>query len=129
MSNLLTPILNCWVYLLLIKWMKRLVFCFFLALLSIMHSAPIFAQDFESYMYEWNDKRELATQYLLEAEKALKEGDKTTGCTKQRKASKYGIEATESLIKAMKIHGSIDGLENFESGLNKWRELGDFCGE
>ena len=36
-------------------------------------------------------------------------------------------EATESLIKAMRINGSSDGLENFESGLNKWRELGDFC--
>ena len=92
-----------------------------------MQSAPIFAQDFESYMYEWNDKRELATQYLLEAEKALKEGDKTTGCTKQRKASKYGIEATESLIKAFEESASTDDLSNIIAGLNKWQELKDFC--
>ena len=79
-------------------------------------------------MNEWDEKRELATQYLIDAEKAIKAGDKTNGCLKQRKASDYGIEATESLIKAMKINGSTDGLKNFESALNKWREIGDFCG-
>ena len=107
--------------------MKNFITGFLLALLLSAQSAMAFAVDFESYMQEWNDKRELATQYLLDAEKALKEGDEATGCVAQRKASKYGIEATESLIKAMKINGSTDGLENFESGLNKWKELGDFC--
>ena len=69
----------------------------------------------------------MATQYLYQAEKFLKEGNKEKGCANQKKASKYGIEATQSLIKAMKINGSTYGLANFESGLNKWRELGDFC--
>ena len=86
-----------------------------------------FANDFETYMRAWDDKRTMATEFLLDAEKALKQGDKANGCASQRKASKYGIEATESLIKAMKINGSTEGLEGFESGLNKWRELGDFC--
>tara|TARA_B100000700_G_C14564696_1_gene632744 strand:+ start:361 stop:648 length:288 start_codon:yes stop_codon:yes gene_type:complete len=85
------------------------------------------AEDFQTHMNEWNEKRVLASQYLLDAEKFLKEGDKAKGCSKQREASQYGIQATESLIKAMKINDSTDGLENFESGLKKWRELGDFC--
>ena len=107
--------------------MKSFLSGFLLLLLITIQNAPAFAEDFESYMHEWNEKRELATQYLLEADKALREGDEVTGCITQRKASKYGIEATKSLIKAMRINGSTDGLENFESGLNKWKELGDFC--
>ena len=85
------------------------------------------AKEYRAYMKEWEENRELATQYLLEAETALKEGLKDLGCNKQHKASVYGIKATQSLIKAMKANGSTDGIENFESGLNKWRELGDFC--
>ena len=100
---------------------------FLFVLLTISSTSSVFAEDFETYMKIWDEKRELATQYLFYAEKSLKEGDKATSCFNQRKASKYGIEATESLIMAMKINGSTDGLESFESGLNKWRELGDFC--
>jgi len=107
--------------------MKNLLIGFLFVLLIAFLGDPAFAENFDMYMQEWNEKRELATQYLLDAEKALKEGDEATACITQRRASKYGIEATESLIKAMKINGSTDGLENFESGLNKWRELGDFC--
>ena len=107
--------------------MKCLLVSCLIVLLITIQSAAAFAKGFESYMQEWNEKRELATQYLSEADRALKEGDEVTGCITQRKASKYGIEATKSLIKAMKINGSTDGLENFESGLNKWKELGDFC--
>ena len=107
--------------------MQSFLVCSLLLLLITFQSTEAFAGDFELYMQEWNSKRELATQYLLDAEKALKEGDEATGCATQRKASQYGIEATESLIKAMKINGSIDGLDNIKSGLNKWRELKDFC--
>ncbi len=87
----------------------------------------VLADDFETYINEWNKKSELATHYLLKAEKFLKEGNKSKGCSNQKKASEYGINATESLIKAIKINGSTDGLDVFESGLNKWRELRDFC--
>ena len=107
--------------------MKILIVFFLVVLLMNTQNMQAFANDFETYMREWNNKRELATQYLLDAEKALKEGDEATGCVNQRKASQYGIEATKSLIEAMKINGSTDGLDNIESGLNKWRELGDFC--
>ena len=109
----------------------HLFLSFILILLSISPfvalSSSAIANDFNSYMKVWEEKRTLATELLLDAEKALKQGDKTNSCASQRKASKYGIEATESLIKAMKINGSTEELQAFESGLNKWRELGDFC--
>ena len=109
--------------------MKKLFASFLLVLLLTTQIKPAYAvvKDFELYMKDWNDKRELATQYLLEAEEAFKEGDEAIGCVIQRKASKYGIEATQSLIIAMKLNGSDQGVENFEYGLNKWKELGDFC--
>ena len=107
--------------------MKSIFTCFFLILLIVFHSTQAFAKDFDAFMLEWNENRELASQYLLAAEKALKEGDKNLGCANQQKASKYGVEATRSLIRAMKSIGSTDGIENFEAGLNKWKELGDFC--
>ena len=96
-------------------------------LLLFSHNASALAEDFETYMKEWDDKRDLATKYLQKAEKSLKGGDKANGCINQKKAGIYGIEATEALIKAMKINGSKDALEGFESGLNKWKELRDFC--
>ncbi len=78
-------------------------------------------------MKEWDEKRELASKYLQEAEKSLKEGDALAGCSSQREASRYGIEATEALIKAMEANGSKNEIENLKAGLNKWKELGDFC--
>ena len=78
-------------------------------------------------MGDWESKKTIASEYLKQAENAFKEGDELTGCSFQRKASLYGIEATKSLISAMEVNGTKDGLENLEGGLNKWRELGDFC--
>ena len=84
-------------------------------------------EDFSINMQTWNQKKELASQYLEEAENQFKNGDELAGCVAQQQAGDYGIEATESLIKAMELNGSTDGIENLRSGLNKWRELRDFC--
>ena len=84
-------------------------------------------EDFKLYMQIWDEKKEMASQYLYEAENSFKQGDELEGCASQQKAGEYGIDATKALIKAMKINGSDDGLENLESGLRKWRELKDFC--
>ena len=82
---------------------------------------------FQGYMDVWNEKRGLASKYLLEAEVALKEGDVLTGCATQKIASQYGVEATESLIQAIKLKGTSQEVENLQSGLNKWKEIGDYC--
>ena len=84
-------------------------------------------QDFRNYMDTWNEKIKLASQYLDEAESELKNGDAIQGCIKQKKAAGYGIEATESLIKAFQANGSKNGIENIKTGLKKWEELRDFC--
>ena len=46
-----------------------------------------------------------------------------SACATQKEASEFGISATESLIAAMKINGTMDSLENLKAGLNKWKEI------
>ena len=84
-------------------------------------------QDFSNYMDTWNEKIKLASQYLEEAENELKNGDAIQGCINQKKAAGFGIEATESLIKAFQANGSQNDIENIKTGLKKWKELRDFC--
>ena len=83
--------------------------------------------EFDKYMNIWTEKSQLASSFLLRAENAFKDGDELKGCAAQQKASSYGIEATKALIIAMKLSGSQDGLDNLETGMNKWKELRDFC--
>ena len=83
--------------------------------------------EFQKYILKWEEKRELASKTLIEAEEAFKASDELTGCVAQQKAGEYGVAATEALIMAMKVNGSTDGLENLEAGLNKWKELRDIC--
>ncbi|WP_320674172.1 hypothetical protein [Prochlorococcus sp. MIT 1341] len=84
-------------------------------------------EDFMKYMQVWDEKRDLASKYLEEAESEFKAGDELSGCASQQKAAEYGIDATNALLKAMKMNSSADGIENIESGLRKWQELRDFC--
>ncbi len=83
--------------------------------------------NFDKYMNDWNEKRDIASRMLSEAELAFKSGDELNGCIAQRQASKYGIEATESLINALKTQDTTEGIENIKLGLNKWKELGESC--
>ncbi len=83
--------------------------------------------DFQSHINNWNEKIKLASDYLNKAEEELKSGDAIQGCIKQKQAANFGIEATESLIKAFKENGSKGDIENFQTGLEKWKELRDFC--
>ncbi len=85
------------------------------------------AEKYKYYLDNWNQKIKIASESLENAEKELKNGNEIQACIKQREAADYGIEATESLIMAFKISGSTDDLSNIESGLNKWKELKDFC--
>ena len=83
--------------------------------------------EFEMYLSDFYQKQERASKILKQIETDLKEGSNERICARQRKAARYGIEATESLIKAFKINGSKAELENLQAGLNKWRELRDNC--
>ncbi len=84
-------------------------------------------EEFDVNFNEWNEKRELASRLLLDAEESFKMGDELNGCVSQHKASQYGIEATQALIRAMKLSRTENGLEDLQIGLNKWRELGESC--
>ena len=78
-------------------------------------------------MKDWDEKINLASQFLDKAEQSLKNGDALQACSDQSKASEYGIAGTRSLIKAFEISGTTDDLSNLESGINKWKEIGEYC--
>ena len=82
---------------------------------------------FEIYLNDFYQKQEKASKLLREIETDLKDGSRERVCARQREAASYGIEATESLIKAFKLNGSKTEMENLQAGLDKWRELRDYC--
>ncbi len=108
--------------------MKRLFplllisFLFFSSVLSVNAES-----EFEMYLIDFYQKQEKASKILKEIETDLKDGSRDRVCARQREAANYGIEATESLIKAFKINGSKTEMENLQAGLDKWRELRDYC--
>ena len=82
---------------------------------------------FEMSLSDFYQKQEKASKILKEIETDLKDGSRDRVCARQREAASYGIEATESLIKAFKTNGSESQMENLQAGLDKWRELRDYC--
>lgn len=101
-----------------------LIFSFFLFFSLI----PVKANtEFEMYLSEFYQKQERASQILKEIETNLKDGSRQNLCARQKEAAIIGIEATESLIKAFEVNGSKNQGENLQAGLDKWRELRDYC--
>ena len=82
---------------------------------------------FEIYLNDFYQKQDKASKILKEIEKELKDGSRYKVCARQKEAANYGIEATESLINAFKANGSLSQIENLQAGLEKWRELRDYC--
>ena len=108
--------------------MKRL-FPLLLISLVLLFSSVISANaesEFEMYLNDFYQKQEKASKILREIETELKDGSKDRVCERQREAASYGIEATESLIKAFKTKDP-KTMDSLQSGLDKWRELKDFC--
>ena len=109
--------------------MKRLLILsltFYLFLFFFLKSVKA-ETEFEMYLSDFYQKQDKASKILKEIEIDLKDGSRDKVCARQREAAKYGIEATESLIKAFKINGSKIEMENLQAGLNKWKELRDYC--
>ena len=108
--------------------MRKLVLITFVLLSFLTVLVPVNANtEFETHMNDFYKKQEMASNLLKELETDLKAGSRETVCARQKKAAIYGIEATESLIKAFKISGTTTQLDNIQSGLNKWKELRDYC--
>ena len=109
--------------------MKRL-FLISLTFVVLLFSSviPVSAEsEFEIYLSDFYQKQEKASKILKEIETDLKDGSRDRVCARQREAANYGIKATESLIKAFKTNGSESQMENLQAGLDKWRELRDYC--
>ncbi len=97
-------------------------------ILSFFFVSSVYAEsEFEMYLSDFYLNQEKASKILKEIETDLKDGSREKVCARQRQAAKYGIEATESLIKAFKTNGSKIELENLQTGIDKWRELRDYC--
>ena len=109
--------------------MKRLFFLSLILVVLLFSSViPVSAEsEFELYLRVFYQKQEKASKILKEIETDLKDGSRDGVCARQREAASYGIEATESLIKAFKTNGSESQMENLQAGLDKWRELRDYC--
>ncbi len=109
--------------------MKRLFPLLLISLVLLFSSViPANAEsEFEMYLSDFYQKQEKASKILKEIETDLKDGSRDRVCARQREAASYGIEATESLIKAFKTNGSKTELKNLQMGLDKWRELRDYC--
>ena len=109
--------------------MKRLISLLLICYLFLFFSViSVNAEsEFEMYLSDFYQKQEKASKILKEIETDLKDGSRERVCAKQREAAIYGIEATESLIKAFKTNGSLSQIENLQAGLDKWRELRDYC--
>ena len=89
---------------------------------------PVKAQsEYEIYLDDFYKKQDKASEILKGIEIDLKDGSRDKVCSRQREAARYGIEATESLIKAFETNGSKAEMENIQAGLNKWKELRDYC--
>ena len=109
--------------------MKRL-FPLLLISLVLLFSSVISVNsesEIEMNLNDFYQKQEKASKILKEIETDLKDGSRDRVCARQREAASYGIEATESLIKAFKTNGSKTEIENLLAGLDKWRELRDYC--
>ena len=105
-------------------FLLSLIFSFFL-FISLL---PVKAEtEFEMYLSDFYQKQDRASKILKGIEIDLKDGSRDRVCSRQREAARYGIEATESLIKAFEINGSKTEMENLKAGLNKWKELRDYC--
>ena len=108
--------------------MKRLLLLSLILIFLVISQNPVDAEtEFNMYLSDFYQKQEQASKILKEIETDLKDGSRETVCARQREAANYGIEATESLIKAFKINGSSTQMENLQAGLDKWRELRDYC--
>ena len=107
---------------------RLLIQCLIVSILLFFLLKPVKAETkFEMYLNDFYQKQAQASKILKGIETDLKDGSRDRVCARQREAARYGIEATESLIKAFKINGSKTEMENLQAGLNKWFELRDYC--
>ena len=100
---------------------------FILFLFSFIFTPPTIAefqaQEFTSNILTWRTKSQIAQSYLQDASNFLREGNAYKACINQRKASEYGVEAFNALIRANINNNDYSNINQLNTSLEKWKAL------
>ena len=109
--------------------MKIFVFIVFIVcLFTIISPVEIFANTaLDFYMNDFYSKSNEASQILKEIEKSLKEGSREKVCARQREASRLGLLANKSLIKAFEIEGTNPPMQVIKKNQQRWESIQNEC--
>ena len=108
--------------------MKRPLLILIIYFLFFSDTSVVIAEsELNMQISDFYQKQEKASKILKEIETDLKDGSRDRVCARQREAALYGIEASQSLIKALETNGSRTQIDIIEAGLKKWRDLRDSC--
>ena len=109
--------------------MKIFIFtCFIIFLVTIISPVKIFADTaLDVYMNDFYSKSNEANQILKEIEKSLKEGSRKKVCSRQREASRLGLLANKSLIKAFEIEGANPPMKAIKASKKRWESIMNEC--
>ena len=109
--------------------MNRFIFSSFLILLIFIISPNQSRAEktLNFYINDFYSKSNEASKILKEIENSLKEGSRINVCSKQREASRLGLLANESLIKAFEIRGTEPPMKAIKSSQKRWESILNEC--
>ena len=108
--------------------MNKILIIFFILYLFIGNTVSASLEDdFQNRLLIWEDNISEARNYLRKAEKLFKDGNYNQACKSQKKASNYGVIATNSLIKAFVLNDDSEDIKYLEIALEKWKNIGSLC--
>ena len=109
--------------------MINLIFTYLLTFLTLSFSPnqKIVETPLDVYINDFYSKSNEASKILKEIEINLKEGSRKNVCSRQREASRLGLLANKSLIKAFEIVGDQPPLEEIKSSQKRWESILNEC--
>ena len=109
--------------------MINLIFTYLLTFLTLSFSPnqKIVETPLDVYINDFYSKSNEASKILKEIEINLKEGSRKNVCSRQREASRLGLLANKSLIKAFEIVGDQPPLEAIKSNQKRWESILNEC--
>ena len=109
--------------------MINLIFTYLLTFLTLSFSPnqKIVETPLDVYINDFYSKSNEASKILKEIEINLKEGSRKNVCARQREASRLGLLANKSLIKAFEIVGDKPPLEAIKSNQKRWESILNEC--
>ena len=95
--------------------------------LSFSPDQKIVETPIDFYINDFYSKSNEASKILKDIEINLKEGSRKNVCSRQREASRLGLLANKSLIKAFEIAGDKPPLEVIKSNQKRWESILNEC--